>query len=164
MSLRPPHRIQPERAILTRALQREVVSEASGANAADIGAAVGLALSMTARKLRFSLRHTTSYRFDTSERPAHCGEYAQLYVSVLQRVLSVSGLRASVLAIRSDARAAGRALPWRQWRDHDWVLVVESGTARRWFVDPSLHDMGLGWDVADNVSGKDLLPGASLPG
>jgi hypothetical protein len=39
------------------------------------------------------------------------------------------------------------------WRDHDWVLVVARTPSgeRRLFVDPTLHDMGLGWDISASV-------------
>ena len=44
-------------------------------------------------------------------------------------------------------------VPMRGWSDHDWVLVEGSG--RRWYVDPTFDDMGLGWDLAGHVEGLD---------
>jgi hypothetical protein len=43
----------------------------------------------------------------------------------------------------------------RGWGDHDWVLIQDGAgeDARRWYVDPTMHDFGLGWDISANVRG-----------
>lgn len=54
--------------------------------------------------------------------------------------------------VRSQARLFGARVPMRGWTDHDWVLVV-ARDGHRWYVDPTLDDTGLGWDVTSNVRG-----------
>ncbi len=69
-----------------------------------------------------------------------------------------------VFVVHSDkAQVFGRDLPWRGWTDHDWVLIEApsvdgEGKPRRWFVDPTMHDAGFGWDVSANVRGDVVLP------
>jgi hypothetical protein len=51
------------------------------------------------------------------------------------------------------------------WADHDWALI-QDGTgddARRWCVDPTMHDMGLGWDVSANVRGNVVVEQKPAP-
>jgi hypothetical protein len=160
LSLRAPHRLQRKRASLTPAFAKEIEALAVRLAPNRIEDAIDLALDVTSSKLVFGLDHTTSMRFDLAVREGHCVEYAQLFVAVLDRIARHALLRVTTWPLRSDAHALGRVLPWGAWRDHDWVLVADPVSKARWFVDPSFHDLGLGWDVEANVSGKDALPAA----
>lgn len=119
--------------------------------------AVALALKSTTSRLRFGLGHRTHMRFDMAERQAHCAEYAQLFAAVFTRIARNKKLRATARVIRSDARLFGSTIDDPAWRDHDWVLVTAEPD-RRWFVDPSFADTGLGWDVQSNVRAHASLP------
>jgi hypothetical protein len=94
--------------------------------------------------------------FSAAEREGNCIEYAHLFARVFDKAAAKAGLSARAYAVHSaQARIFGHAVPMRGWDDHDWVLI-QDGTgdeARRWFVDPTMHDAGLGWDISPNVRG-----------
>ncbi len=160
VSLHAPHRVQPKRALLAQALAKEVQELATRALPTRIEDVIDLSLGITSGKLRFGLDHATSMRFDSAVREGNCVEYAQLFVAALDRISRHASVRTTSWLLRSDAHALGQGLPWRAWRDHDWALVADPASKKRWFVDPSFHDVGFGWDVEANVSGKEELPAA----
>ncbi len=80
-------------------------------------------------------------------------EYAHLAGALVARWSRAHGGALRVSVVRSQARLLGASVPMRGWADHDWVLV--EGAGRRWYVDPTFDDMGLGWDLRRNVEGLD---------
>lgn len=68
-------------------------------------------------------------------------------------------LVARAYVVRSDARVLGQKLSSPAFVDHDWVLIVPNvAGAKRLFVDPTLHDLGLDWDITRSVSGDVRTP------
>lgn len=149
LSLVPHHLRSRPAATLSPALAAEAARELDGAATAD--EAVRAALRVTGRHLHFGLSHRGTNRFDVAEREAHCVEYAHLAGALLARWSRSHGDTLRVTVVRSQARLFGMRVPMRGWSDHDWVLVEQG--ARRWYVDPTLDDMGLGWDLAGQVEG-----------
>ncbi len=158
VSFGPPHVAKPSAARLDAALRAKLngvdVSEVS--NVDDLIAA---ALRETGRRLHFGMRHSTRLRFGVEEREAHCVEYSHLFAAVVELLGGRTGLTVKAYVVRSGkARVLGQKLPFRGFGDHDWVLVVQRAGGRRWFVDPSLADAGLGWNIESRVSGQPGLP------
>jgi hypothetical protein len=94
--------------------------------------------------------------FTGAEREGNCIEYSHLFARVFDKAAAKGGLGARAYAVHSaQARFFSKTLPMRGWGDHDWVLIQEGSgpDAKRWFVDPTLHDFGLGWDISANVRG-----------
>jgi hypothetical protein len=54
----------------------------------------------------------------------------------------------SRVAHSGRARVFGRALPFRGFADHDWVLIAGTDPL---YVDPAFADAWLGWDISRNV-------------
>lgn len=148
-TLVPTHSRSRPVAVLSPSLSAEVARELDVA--ADADEALRAALRLTGRHLHFGLNHRRSDAFGTDEREAHCVEYAHLAGALLSRWSRAHGDALRVTVVRSQARLFGRRVPMRGWSDHDWVLV--EGRGRRWLVDPTFDDMGLGWDLEGNVVG-----------
>lgn len=119
---------------------------------------VALALRATSSALHFGLSHRTRLTFDGVEREGNCVEYAELFASIVNREQGRGNVRAWV--VRSDAAILGETSKNPAWKDHDWVLVVArtSEGTRRLYVDPTLYDMGLGWDISRAVLGDVRTP------
>ncbi len=122
-----------------------------GSSVTSIDQAIQAALAITGSILSFGMGHEARWHFDERERVAHCEEYAQLFAVLLGRILAKSGHNARGSILRSDTRILGRPIRRPGWRTHDWVRVVDTASKRRWCVDPSFADTGLGWDVSGNV-------------
>ena len=148
-TLVPRHARTRPVATLSAALTREAVAEVDGAATPE--AAIEGALRVTGRHLHFGLGHRRSGAFDVAEREAHCVEYAHLAGALVARWSRAHGNALRVSVVRSQARLFGARVPMRGWADHDWVLV--EGGGRRWYVDPTFEDMGLGWDLRRNIEG-----------
>jgi hypothetical protein len=154
----PPHTARAPTATLDAPLSRELDRQAAEANATTPAALVTFALGITAHALHFGLGHRTSLSFHPGEREANCVEYAELFATIVNREHGALDLRAWV--VRSDARLFGQKLADPAWKDHDWVLVVvhDGDVTSRLYVDPTLQDMGLGWDISGAVHGEPRLP------
>jgi hypothetical protein len=151
LSLRPPHRLVPLRAVLLGAVPADLDAASFAGNVHTTESAIAVALAETRKVLWLDPRsHQSDFRFDGRERGAHCEEYAQLFAAALEHVARLRKLPARASVMRSEARLFGVALPWRGWRTHDWVRVQADG-GRTWDVDPTLDDAGLGWDVSGDV-------------
>jgi hypothetical protein len=154
VELLPPHVARAPAATLSTDLVTAVDSGAANAGARTAEDLVPFALAVTSRELHFGLKHRTRLAFDGVEREGNCVEYAELFASVFNRERGRIDARAWV--VRSDATLLGQRVRDPAWRDHDWVLVVArspNGDVRRLFVDPTLYDLGLGWDVSGAVRG-----------
>lgn len=148
VTLVPPHRAMRLTAQPDAALRAAVEREVTASPPRDVDAAIELAVRLTTEHLHFGLRHhRTSARFGVAEREAHCVEYAQLFAWAFNTTARVAHLTARATPYRSDARVFGLRVPDPALADHDWVRVVDG--ARRWYVDPTFADMGLGWNIAD---------------
>lgn len=148
-TLVPRHSRSRPVAVLSPSLSAEAARELDVA--ADADEALRAALRLTGRHLHFGLGHRRSDTFGTVEREAHCVEYAHLTGALLSRWSRSHGDALRVTVVRSQARLFGRRVPMRGWSDHDWVLV--EGHGRRWLVDPTFDDMGLGWSLDGHVVG-----------
>ncbi len=151
-----PHTAKRSTAALDKALDRAVEASLAKATLDSVEGAMDFALAASDRMLHFGLNHPTSLAFAAVEREANCIEYAHLFARVFDKAAAKAKLDARAYVVHSaKAELMGRAVPLPGWENHDWVLIQE-GTgegARRWYVDPTLHDMGLGWDIAANVEG-----------
>ena len=159
-SFHPPHIVRAPTAAVDLARTREVDAQAREAKIATPDDLVAFALGVTGRALHFGLAHRTRLSFDTTEREGNCVEYAELFAWIVNREHGDVDARAWV--VRSDAELLGETPRDPAWKDHDWVLVVvrTPAGARRLFVDPTLYDMGLGWDISRAVRG-DVRPSAT---
>jgi hypothetical protein len=153
-----PHAVRAPTAALDPALAASLDAEARAAKVAEADGLVAFALRATARELRFGLSHQTRLSFDGVEREGNCVEYAELFAAIVNREHRSDDVRAWV--VRSDARVLGRRVDDPAWKDHDWALVVVRTPAgpRRLYVDPTLYDMGLGWDISSAVTGDVRVP------
>lgn len=162
--LHAPHTARRSVATLDDTLRRAVDAGLTKAPPATVEEALDYALSVTDKLLFFGLGHPTSLSFVAAEREANCIEYAQAFARVFDRAAAKGKLKARAYVIHSDkARVFGQKLPFRGWEDHDWVLIEDRtgpGDAERLYVDPTLHDAGLGWDIRSNVKGEIRLPQA----
>jgi len=152
----PPHTVQRSLAALDKPLDQAVDTALGKTSVTTVEEAMDFALSASDKILHFGLKHPTSMAFTAAEREANCIEYAHLFARVFDKAAQKGGLGARAYAVHSaEARFFSRALPMRGWGDHDWVLIQDGSgpEAKRWFVDPTLHDFGLGWDISANVRG-----------
>jgi hypothetical protein len=121
---------------------------------------LALALDATAARLHFGLGHRTSLAFG-AEREGNCVEYAHLFAALFERARARAHVGARAFVVHSDdARLLGERLDGRGLGEHDWNLVVVSTAAgdKQLFVDPTLYDAGLGWDIATSVTGDVRAP------
>jgi hypothetical protein len=156
MRFLPPHTAKRSGAVLDKALERAVDASLAKASIDSMEGAMDFALSASDKLLRFGLGHATSLSFSAAEREGNCIEYAHLFARVFEKAAAKAKLDARAYVVHSaKAELLGRTLPVRGWEDHDWVLLQQGSgeDARRWYVDPTLHDFGLGWDISANVQG-----------
>jgi hypothetical protein len=153
-----PHLVRAPAATVDLALGQRIDMQAAAAKMTTPDDLVAFALRTTASALHFGLQHRTRLSFDGAEREGNCVEYAELFASIVNREHGNVDARAWV--VRSDAKVLGTTMPDAAWKDHDWVLVVArtSEGAHRLYVDPTLYDMGLGWDISRAVRGDVRLP------
>jgi hypothetical protein len=156
-----PHTAKRSTATLDKPLDRAVQAGLDKAAPDSVESAMDFSLAATDKLLHFGLEHPTSLSFAAAEREGNCIEYAQLFARIFDKAASRTALDAHAYVVHSaKAEVFGRKLPFRGFEDHDWVLI-QQGTgedARRWFVDPTMHDAGLGWDIATNVRGTVKVP------
>lgn len=154
-----PHVARAPRAALSGVLAARLDARAASAKPKGADAVLRFALDATAAQLHFGLRHRTSTSFDVAEREGNCIEYAELFAAIFNREKGSTNARA--YAVHSaDARVLGVRLADPAYRDHDWALVVVHGPngERRLFVNPTLYDAGLGWDISRSVTGDVTVP------
>jgi hypothetical protein len=159
--LLPAHTDRRSAAVLDKALDRAVDASLGRAAIDSVEAAMDFSLSASDRLLRFGLHHPQSLTFSAAEREGNCVEYAHLFARVFDKAAQRAGLDARAYVVHSArAELFGRKVPLPGWEDHDWVLIQTGpgDEARRLYVDPTMHDAGLGWDVSANVRGAVKLP------
>ena len=161
-----PHVVKRSTAVLDEPLKRAVDLALSKAEITSVESAMDFSLSASDKLLHFGLEHPTSMAFTAAEREGNCIEYANLFARVFDKAAAKAGLTARAYAVHSaKAQVFGRIMPLRGWGDHDWVLI-QDGTgedAQRWFVDPTMHDAGLGWDISANVRGPVNVTAPAAP-
>lgn len=168
-----PHVARRSTAVIDEPLKRVLDTALGTAEIASVETAMDFSLTVTDKLLHFGLEHPTSMAFTAAEREGNCIEYANFFARVFDKAAAKAGLKARAYAVHSArAQVFGRILPLRGFGDHDWVLI-QDGTgedAQRWFVDPTMHDAGLGWDISANVRGPVSVeaksaakPGADAP-
>lgn len=154
-----PHVVRAPAATLDDDLARSVDTRIGEAPLGSVPELVRFSLDVTGADLHFGLGHRTTLRFDTKEREGNCIEYAHLFATVFNRAAERRQIAARAYVVHSDARVLGKKLSMRGLDDHDWVLVVPSMmSAQRLFVDPTLHDFGLGWDISKSIAGDVRTP------
>lgn len=162
LELHPPHTASASRASIDKALAQEIAGELSQAPPQDADGALKTALRLTGRHLHFGLSHKTQLSFSNTEREANCIEYAHLFTKIFSLAAKAAGLSFKVYAVHSaHANVLGARLPMPGWQDHDWVLIELSpggAESKRLYVDPTLHDAGLGWNIEESVKGTIVLP------
>ncbi len=154
-----PHHLRSPAAVLAPTFGAAVDGRAKAAGLADPTALLAFALHETTGALHFGLSHRTHLSFDGKDREGNCVEYAELFASIVNREHGAVPARAWV--VRSDASILGMTIKDPAWRDHDWVLLLVSDgrdRMKRYFVDPSLADMGLGWNIEGEVQGVVKVP------
>jgi hypothetical protein len=161
--LLPPHTVKRGAAVLDKKLERAVDESLARATPDSVESAMDIALSASDRLLHFGLTHPTSLSFAAVEREGNCIEYAHLFARVFDKAAARAKLDARAYVVHSaKAEVLGHKVPLPGWEDHDWVLI-QQGTgedAVRWYVDPTMHDAGLGWDISANVRGTVKVPGS----
>jgi hypothetical protein len=149
-----PHVARAPAAALDAEYARAIDARIREAKVASLEELIQLSLDVSGAGLRFGLGHKTTLTFGTREREGNCIEYAHLFASVFNRGAERRHISARAYVIHSDARVLGQKLPMHGLDDHDWVLVVPTDPkAKRLFIDPTLHDIGLDWNIARSVSG-----------
>jgi hypothetical protein len=159
-----PHTARRSAASLDDPLRRAIDDGLARKEPATVDQALDFALSVTDQLLYFGLSHSTSQSFSAAPREGNCIEYAHLFAKVFDKAAAKKGLSARAFVVHSEkARLFGQKMPMKGWEDHDWVVIEdksgdEKGAPRRLYVDPTLHDAGLGWDIEANVKGQINLP------
>lgn len=149
-----PHVVQPSLARLDAALDAAVRYQIEAEKPKTVEEALELSLKLTGNQLRFGLGHPTKYSFGAESRAGNCIEYAHLSSRIFDMITTRSKIAAKAYVVHSSrAEVFGRVLPLPGFRDHDWVVIVDNVDKRKWFVDPTFDDAGLGWDLATNVVG-----------
>lgn len=161
----PPHAASAPAARLDKDLTAQVDAALGRADIADVNGTIEAALAVTDESLSFGLDHKTSLVFSPGTREGNCIEYAHLFAHVFNRAAQSSGLNATAYVVHSaNARLLGFKIPARGYQDHDFAFIEDrTGTAlakcttraacRYWYVDPTLHDAWLGWDINSIVKG-----------
>jgi hypothetical protein len=164
LELLAPHVARRSQAVLDEDFGRLIETALDKSKPDNVDAVLDFSLSATDKFLHFGLSHPTSKSFTTTPREGNCIEYAELFARIFERAAKGAHLDAKVYAVHSGkARLFGQKVPLRGWDDHDWVLIEDRSLgpkeeARRLYVDPTLHDFGLGWDIESNVKGAVTLP------
>lgn len=161
-----PHTVKRSTAALDKPLEKAIDTALEKTSILTVEEAMDFALSASDKLLHFGLDHSTSMAFSASDREGNCIEYAHLFARVFDKAAQKGGLAARAYAVHSEkAQVFGRALPLKGFGDHDWALIQDGSgdDAKRWFVDPSMHDAGLGWDISANVKGTVGAPPAPKP-
>lgn len=164
IELQGPHVARRSQANLDEDLGRLVETALDKSKPDSVDAALDFSLSATDKFLHFGLSHPTSKSFTTTPREGNCIEYSELFARIFERAVKGAHLDAKAYVVHSDkARLLGQKMPFRGWGDHDWVLIEDRSAGpkeevRRLYVDPTLHDVGLGWDIESNVKGAVTLP------
>jgi hypothetical protein len=156
----PPHHVKRPAASIDAAILRAVDARIDAARLATADDVLHFALDATAERLHFGLAHRTSLVF-AEEREGNCIEYAHLFAALFERARTRAHVDARAFVVHSDdARVLGTRFAPPGLNDHDWSLVVAHTPAgeRRLFVDPTLYDAGMGWDIASSVSGAVRVP------
>lgn len=156
-----PHVVKRSTASLDKPLEKAIATALDKTTITTVEEAMDFSLSVTDKLLHFGLDHPTSMSFTAADREGNCIEYANLFARVFDKAAHKGGLTARAFAVHSDkAHLFGRAVPLKGFGDHDWALIQDGqgDEAQRWFVDPTMHDAGLGWDVSANVKGAVHAP------
>jgi len=159
--LLPPHAARRSGATLDDPLRKAVEAGLAQSAPTSVDEARDFSLSVTDKLLYFGLDHPTNFSFSMAPRKGNCIEYAHLFARVFDKAAAKGNLKARAFVVHSSkARVLGQKLPFQGWDDHDWVLIEDrtGQDVRRLHVDPTLHDAGLGWDIASNVKGDVKLP------
>jgi hypothetical protein len=156
-----PHTVRRPAAVLDKALDRAVEASLAKAPLESVESAMDFSLAASDRLLHFGLGHTQSLSFAAAEREGNCIEYAHLFARIFDEAAQRGKLDARAWVVHSaKAELFGRKVPLPGWGDHDWVLIQQGSgeDARRFYVDPTLHDAGLGWDISGSVRGAVKVP------
>lgn len=156
--LGPHHAVLPSRAQLDPDLERSLLEDLAKIKPSTVPEAIQASLRLTGKQFHFGLRHHTTLVFGIPAREGNCVEYAQLFLFIFKEAEGLSNLQARARAVRSEASLWGYKIPSRAWNDHDWVLIEEGNSGKRWYVDPTMFGAHLGWNLEKNICGEVLVP------
>ncbi len=137
-------------------------------NSADVTGMIGYVLEFTDKHLAFSTRDTKIEPDDLLKHSkANCVGYAAFFKAVMDVIIESKGIKSvevyhvvgKVHFFGVDLHSFTRS---PVLRDHDYVIVVDLGERKTYFVDPSLHDFAsirfVRGDRQDNWPNNSLLP------
>lgn len=154
-----PHELTSASARLSPSLERRIDRLATSRRVDSPRKAIDLALELTSQGMKLGTPTHDASAADGSERVGGPKQYAALFVAIFNRVADGQSVEARAHVIESDGpRLFGVKLPSPGFAQHHWVLVQpkDAVAAESWFVDPTLHDLLLGWSIEGNVTG--LVP------
>ncbi len=154
-----PHELISLSAPLSPSFERRIDRLATSRRVDSPRKAIDLALELTSQGLKYGAPTPGSRAVDGAEQSGGSEEYAALFVAIFNRVADGQGIDATARPVESAGpRLFGVKLPGAGFAHHHWALVVPKGAvaAESWFVDPTLHDLLLGWSIEGNVTG--LVP------
>ncbi|MBX3183957.1 MAG: hypothetical protein KIT72_00410 [Polyangiaceae bacterium] len=154
-----PHELVSVSARLSPSLERRIDRLAASRRVDSPRKAIDLALELTSQGLKYGAPTPGSGAADGAERTGGSEEYTALFVAIFNRVADGQGIDATARPVQSAGpRLFGVKLPGASFAHHHWALVQPKGAvaAESWFVDPTLHDLLLGWSIEGNVTG--LVP------
>jgi hypothetical protein len=161
LSFGPPHHVKRPAATIDAAFVRDLDAQVDAAHLATAADLQRFALDATAARLHFGLGHPTSLVFGAAEREGNCIEYAHLFATIFEHARARAHVDAHAYVVHSDdARVLGERLGAPGLADHDWSLVVvrTAGGVKKRYVDPTLYDAGMGWDIGGSVTGDVPAP------
>lgn len=163
MKFEAPHRVTESRARIEATLATRDLANPRAPTPQTVEPLIEAALEETASHLHFGLNHRTNMSFASGEREGNCIEYSNLFARLFNLRAKAARLNAHAYSVHSTrATVLGARIPLRGWSDHDWTLIVERDQGgreiARHFVDPTLFDMGLPWQIAASVRGELRLP------
>ncbi len=121
----------------------------------NLGDAIKYSLNFTARSLNFradyfeGVRGSNYYSFPAKKvKDTDCVDYAFLFKKTLEYTLRqthISDIDIKLIRGR-NANLFGKRID-----NHDWVEIIDSQTGRKFNIDPTFYDFGLGEEITSSI-------------